>query len=178
MIVDLAVAYSDSVVDDLRFATGARQVDVLGRLDVDGWQPGSTVSLRLLGASHQAVLTTPDGEYVETLACLDDDGGAPPPDEHIDRVGPMTVRFTYRIDHLDSGAFSHRVAEVVSEAAENPRMLLGRFPGEPNAVTVLSADHATPRWRTVHAYPQTGAWVVTSTSMIHPPARRPARKIR
>ena len=151
---------------------------MLGQLDVEGWQPGSTVSLRLLGASHQAVLTTDEGEYVETLACLRDGGGRPPPEENIERIGHVVVRFGYRVDYLDGAAFSSRVTAVVSEAAENPRMLLGRFPGEPNAVTVLAAEQRIPRWWTVHAYPQAGAWVATTTSVVYPSsAQRPARKI-
>ncbi|MFD0556740.1 uncharacterized protein DUF2617 [Stackebrandtia endophytica] len=164
MIIDLAVAYADSAVEDLRFSVGAVDVAVVERLEIPRWHPGIGLSLRLLGASHQAVVTTADGEYTETLACLGD--GTPPPASHTEHIGAITLDFTCQVHHLTREALAGRVADCAARAAADPYTLLGRFPGQPDAVTVLTASVETPQWNTVHVYPDSGAWVTTTTSLL------------
>ncbi|GAA4917111.1 uncharacterized protein DUF2617 [Stackebrandtia albiflava] len=167
MIVPLAVPYTDSSVADLRFLSEAPPLPVLDAFTVEYPGLGASLTLRLLGASHQALLHTPGGRYAETLACLPDTGD-PPPVRHREDLGDWDVRFRYRHRQLDPARF-HRLAAALRRHAEGrPHTLLGRFPGHPDAMTCLSAHPARPGWATVHAYPETGDWVHTRTVVTGP----------
>jgi|GEM_PF-815818 len=163
MIIDLAIAYADTAVQDLRFTIGAVDVVTVESLEIPQWHPGIGLSLRLLGASHQAVVTTAEGSYTETLACLG--AGDPPPPSHTEHIGAITLEFSCQVHHLTREILAGRVADSAARAADDAYTLLGRFPGQPDAVTVLTASRHMPQWNTVHAYPDTGAWVTTTTTL-------------
>lgn len=140
----LDTPYADTTAGDLSFALGLPELPALHTLRLPG------LELRLLGASHQVVWTTVDGErLVETVACL------PGRDPHLPPAmdGPGYA-FTSRVEPL-----AH--APLWRDLAADPRALVGLFPGDPDAVTALRAEERG--WRTWHAYPQTGELVTTQT---------------
>jgi hypothetical protein len=149
VLVRLDTPYADTTAGDLSFALGLPELPALHVLRIPG--PGQAlIELRLLGASHQVVWTTVDGERcVETVACV------PGQDPHLpstmDRHG---YAFASTVESLDR-------APLWRELAADPHALVGVFPGDPNAVTALRAEERG--WRTWHAYPQTGELVTTRT---------------
>jgi hypothetical protein len=150
--------FADSRAADLSLAYGLRPLPALGTHTVA--LPGLTLSLRVLGASHQVVV----GDWSETVACLPDRPGALPASEET-VVGDFVVRF--RAECLRPTDFAERVGRIVTDCAADDNAFVGEFPGSPLAVTALSArahgDGAA--WQTWHAYPQVGELVWTSTEV-------------
>lgn len=71
MLVTLDVPYVDTAATDLSFALGLDEQPALHVLDLgEAAGPGTRLQMRLLGASHQVLLDTPDGRISETVACL------------------------------------------------------------------------------------------------------------
>jgi hypothetical protein len=143
---------------DLSLTYGLRPLPALGTHTVA--LPGLTLSLRVLGASHQVVV----GDWSETVACLPDRPGALPASEET-IVGDFVVRFRARC--LRPADFAARVHGVIADCEADENALVGEFPGSPLAVTALSArahgDGAA--WQTWHAYPQAGELVWTSSEV-------------
>ena len=164
MIVALRIPYADTTADDLGFAWGLPPQPALHTLDLPS--PAGPLQLRLLGTSHQAVLSLAGGETVsETVACLPAEGTALPARPFtVDLAGGWRYAFTARVDHHDPIRFAARVA-AVRRASDHAGAVLGEFPGAPGAVTALSARSGPRglRWCTVHAYPQSGEIVRTWT---------------
>jgi hypothetical protein len=150
--------FADSRAADLSLAYGLRPLPALGTHTVA--LPGLTLSLRVLGASHQVVV----GDWSETVACLPDRPGALPAAEET-VVGDFVVRF--RAECLRPTDFATRVRQVIADCEADENALVGEFPGSPLAVTALSArphgDGAA--WQTWHAYPQVGELVWTSSEV-------------
>src|SRR5690606_35003564 len=69
VITSLEVPYVDVSAGSLTFRPDAPSMPVLDQLERDAGP--LRLSLRLLGASHQAVVATPDGLIAETLAYRD-----------------------------------------------------------------------------------------------------------
>jgi hypothetical protein len=168
MLVRLDAAYTDTTAADLGFALGLPEQPALRTLEV---RPGGGVRLllRLLGASHQVVLSTCDGELTETVACLPGtDSGLP---ERLTRLLPGGTSYTFRagVRRLPPQRFRAEVARL-RRAAADPRALAGLFPGATDALTVIGADvrehHGRVGWWTAHAYPQTGELVETVTTAV------------
>lgn len=158
--------FVDTAAEDLVWTLAHPLVDPLATRTV--WMTGSEVELRVLGASHQVVLRSDEGELVETVACLPGvDGGLPgSADRSLRGVG--TYRFGSTVEALSRAELSRRVDRLHHEVADSSHGLLVAFPGDPLAVTVL---HLTPdsgkplRWRTWHSYPQSGELVTTTTTV-------------
>ncbi|MDQ7903828.1 DUF2617 family protein [Phytohabitans sp. ZYX-F-186] len=144
MLVRLDTPYADTTAGDLSFALGLPELPALHVLRLPG------LELRLLGASHQVLWTTVDGERsVETVACL------PGRDPHLpSAMDSPGYRFESTVGQLPA-------EPLWRELAADPRALVGVFPGDPNAVTALRAQERG--WCTWHAYPQTGELVTTRT---------------
>lgn len=176
MIVELDVPFVDTGVSDLRYLPDAPPLPVLAALDHSDLVPDGHLSLRLLGASHQAVLALPDGAYAETLACVGRDGAALPPARSL-TVGRW--RFGLRIDVDDASReeLSSACREMRRCAAHDDprRSLYASFPGHPLAATFLrirpgiaghhGAPATAPAWLTVHVYPDVGKRVRTRTEI-------------
>jgi hypothetical protein len=144
VLVRLDTPYADTTAGDLSFALGLPELPALHVLRLPG------LELRLLGASHQVVWTTVDGERcVETVACLP--GREPHLPSTMDSPG---YAFASGVEPLS-------MAPRWRELAADPHALVGVFPGVPDAVTALRVDEGG--WRTWHAYPQTGELVTTRT---------------
>jgi hypothetical protein len=69
------------------------------------------------------------------------------------------------VETLELGEFAERARALRRLADGTEGTLLGRFPGHPDAMTCLDASGAGPGWTTVHAYPETGTWVFTETTV-------------
>ncbi|BCB90254.1 DUF2617 family protein [Phytohabitans suffuscus] len=146
MLVRLDTPYADTTAGDLSFALGLPELPALHVLRLPG------LELRLLGASHQVIWTTVDGERcVETVACLPGRDPRLPP--AVDSPG---YAFSSTVEPLPG-------VPPWRELAADPRALVGVFPGDPNAVTALRAQESG--WCTWHAYPQTGELVTTRTRL-------------
>ncbi|GGU40903.1 DUF2617 family protein [Nocardioides albus] len=125
-------------------------------------EAGLSVTLSVLGASHQVVVRRHDRPLLhETIACGIADA-APLPAAH--------VAGGYR---LESDAREVGPEELAAEASRLVERLSGRtdavvahFPGDPHAVTALALDGVDGEitWHTWHTYPQTGEIVATTTS--------------
>jgi hypothetical protein len=154
VLVNLDTPYADTTAADLTFALGLPVRPALSVLDL----PAAGLQLRLLGASHQAVLA---GRCVETVACLP---GRPPSLPSAVDDPAAGYRFAAEVRRLDRAA----LAALRESLADDPFALIGVFPGSPDAVTGLRADvgpGGITGWRTWHAYPQTGELVVTRTEV-------------
>lgn len=180
MIVDLTVPFVDTSISGLRFLPSAPAMPVLGELRQGDLVPGGRLSLRLLGASHQAVLALPDGEYAETLACLDgtEGYGAGLPATRTATVGPWRCRLRIGTDRTspETLASACRALRRCAEHDDPHHSLYASFPGHPLAATFLQVRPArrhpagrwlAPAWRTVHVYPESGEQVRTRTE-VHP----------
>ncbi|WP_162145922.1 DUF2617 family protein [Glycomyces tenuis] len=151
--------YVDVSAGSLTFRPDAPSMPVLDRLDRDAGP--LRLSLRLLGASHQAVVATPDGSVAETLAYRD---GLPPdlPEHFSQRVGAWRHRYTCAVEHLTVPELRSRVRELRAREDEDD-LLIGVFGDRPDAITALEVTGTEPlTWRTVHTYPQHGQIVTTT----------------
>jgi hypothetical protein len=158
VITDLAIPYADVSAASLTFRPDAPALPVLDALERDAGP--LRLSLRLLGASHQAVVATPDGLLAETLAYRD---GLPAdlPETFTQRIGAWRHRYTCEVDHVGVPELRARIRALHGRGSESD-LLIGVFGGEPDAVTALEiVDTAPLRWRTVHTYPQHGEIVTT-----------------
>ncbi|MFY1637948.1 DUF2617 family protein [Solwaraspora sp. WMMB335] len=172
MLVTLDTPYADTTAADLSFALGLTEQPALHVLDLPlpemaapAGRPGdsrpASLRLRLLGASHQAVLRTPVADWVETVACLPGRPRDLPP--ALDTGAGY--RFAARVHRLGSAALADRVASLRRRLTDHPRALIGVFAGGPDAVTALHARFGAGwvGWRTWHSYPQTAELVETET---------------
>ncbi|GAA1482240.1 DUF2617 family protein [Gordonia sinesedis] len=160
---DLRVPFADTRADHLGFSLTTGALEPLARLDRT---VGSvTVSLRLLGASHQVIVDDGLRQICETVACLPGiQAGLPDVDDD-------GYRFTASTQAHDAASLRGVVADLATivdaHAATGQPALLGHFPGEEDAVTAIIATVDADRvgWRTWHTYPQSGEVVITETSM-------------
>jgi hypothetical protein len=160
VLVGLETAYSDTAAADLSFALGLAALPALHTVSV-GFG-GSRLELRLLGASHQVMLSTVDGTLSETVACIPGHPTRLP--QRVRRSAPR-YDFRARVRTLAPAAFSAEVARLRAASA-GEHVLAGQFPGSADAITVLGAHRRNGRigWWTAHAYPQTGELVLTTTT--------------
>ena len=148
VLVTLATPYADMTAADLTFALGLPALPALHVLTVEG------IELRLLGASHQILRNN----MSETVACLP--GHRPDLPSTVDHQG---YRFTAEIHRLTPRNFTQTVTRLRERATTNQHAIVGVFPGDRAAVTILSAHRNG--WHTWHAYPQTGELVETRTEL-------------
>lgn len=158
--------YADVSAASLTFRPDAPSMPVLDLLERDAGP--LRLSLRLLGASHQAVVATPDGLISETLAYRTD--LAPDlPEAFSQRVGSWRHRYECTVEKLTVPELRQRVRSLRDRAVlrtVEPDLLVGVFGEDPDALTALEVTGTAPlSWRTVHTYPQYGE-VVTTTSTV------------
>ncbi|MBM9510215.1 DUF2617 family protein [Actinacidiphila acididurans] len=174
MLTTLQTAYTDTRAGDLAWALGRAALPALAvrGLEVgDGGGLSAHVELRLLGASHQVLVSAAPGECSETVACMPG-SQAPLPFGVARRVGAWEYEFGARIETLPRGTFEGRAQELLALVADHPLGLAGTFPGDPNAFTAMlvQCGQGSVRWRTWHSYPQEGRLVTTRTKVTVPPA--------
>lgn len=163
----LQVPYADTTARQLRYSLHAAPVPGLARHDHHA--DGITVSLRLLGASHQVLVTderADDPVLCETVACLPD----------LDTRLPASFAedgyvFTARVDTYAAPEFADIVGAVLDRADAHTTAGLpavaGAFPGDPLAVTAILGEvlDSSITWQTWHTYPQTGEIVITRSEL-------------
>ncbi|MEN8649548.1 DUF2617 family protein [Streptomyces sp. 21So2-11] len=160
MLTTLKTAYTDTRAADLAWALGREPLPALAVLDLE--LGGSSLQLRLLGASHQVILEEEGGTCSETVACMPG-SSTPLPLGVAKRLGEWEYEFAARVETLSQGQFAGRAQELLALVADHPNGLAGTFPGSPHAFTAMLAQshEGQVRWRTWHAYPQEGRLVVT-----------------
>lgn len=172
----LAVAYADARAAELSFALGLPRKPALRVLEVQ--LAGLAVELRILGYSHQ-VLVTGDASaplLSETVARLsgDDLRGARAgalPAVHRARRAAATGLLHYSMSSSiaplgDDPAGIEALMTDLDDAADG---VLGVFPGHPHAFTGLRARKAASggvEWRSWHAYPGADELVRTQSRLV------------
>jgi hypothetical protein len=161
------VPFIDVSAASLTFRPDAPSLPVLDRMERDAGP--LRLSLRLLGASHQAVVATPDGLLSETLAYRSD--FAPDlPEAFSQRVGAWRHRYECTVEKLTVPELRQRVRALRDRAlmrTDAPDLLVGVFGEDPDALTALEVTGTAPlSWRTVHTYPQYGEIVTTTSTVV------------
>lgn len=186
MLTTLQTSYTDTRAGDLAWRLGKEPLPALAVVDLALDLPPGTgrsrarpvqVQMRLLGASHQVLLSSEDGDCSETVACMPGTR-APLPLGVAERVGSWDYEFAARVETLSRGSFAGRAQELLALVADHPNGLAGRFPGDPHAFTAMLVQRAPAGdggpcdvvWRTWHAYPQEGRLVATRSRLSRPVA--------
>ncbi|MEO9326563.1 DUF2617 family protein [Gordonia aurantiaca] len=163
-VTALSVMYADTSAARLGFSLDAPLQDPLAVRDAE--IDGITVSVRLLGTSHQVVVDDGVSRICETVACLPEVTSAVP--ESFQQTG---YHFTSRVEQVAPDRFAplvEQLTELVTEqSAAGFPCVLGVFPGDPHAVTAIVTE-ALPEeisWRTWHTYPNAGEVVVTASHL-------------
>ena len=171
MVVELEVGYCDTRAEDLGWSLDLEPQPALATRELD--RDGFRIELRLLGASHQVVIRTEDQTVdrtssipvvcLETLACLPG-RTHPVPTETVVPLGPWRYTFGSHYRRPDPAEFARLLAGIERESASG---ILGRYPGEPGAVTAIAlrGDGPVLCWSTWHTYPQQGVIVTTHSTL-------------
>jgi len=163
----LTAPYADVRAADLVLELDAPEAPALQTLVLA--LEGFELELRLLGHSHQAIVTAPGFRLAEMVSCRGNAGdvGHLPAVRAVRRDG-CAYAFSAEVlslEHLDAGA-------LIAAVAEDPRGLVGVFAGQAGAFTALrGASVEEPgasgvRWETWHAYPQTDELVRTTGEVL------------
>ncbi|EAQ00214.1 hypothetical protein JNB_08584 [Janibacter sp. HTCC2649] len=160
----LDLPYLDTSAEQLRWSLDHDALPALAAARPVGFP----MQLRILGASHQVVLSRaglPD--LIETVACVP--GVATPlPSPGVSRAleGGLTYDLTTTVVELSAADLRARVDQLLTDLRGRRGALSASFPGNSYAVTALHAETGVDgevRWRTWHAYPQHGQVVSTRT---------------
>ncbi|WP_238421816.1 DUF2617 family protein [Gordonia sp. 'Campus'] len=168
----LAVAYADTSAAQLGFSLSAPLQEPLAQEDAE--IDGITVSVRLLGASHQVLVEDGAQRILETVACLPDVTSALP--ESFQESG---YYFSSRVESITPDQLAALIEQLTVRVSEQMATghpcVMGRFPGEPQAVTAIVSESSEDMisWHTWHTYPQAGEVVVTSSRIDRGPVARP-----
>jgi hypothetical protein len=164
MLTTIHTSFNDTRANDLAWALGREPLPSLATLELELTK--TRVQLRVLGASHQVLLDSPEGACSETVACMPG-SNTPLPLGVSKRLGNFEYEFAARVESLSAGSFAGRAQELIALVADHPHGLAGIFPGDPNAFTALMAQRwgGQVHWRTWHAYPQERRLVATRTRL-------------
>lgn len=173
--VALPIPYVDTCAADLSFTLDGPLLPGLAERHQVATVAGRelTLSLRILGHSHQAVCTArrpasggvepPEPVLVETLAYLDNAGPGLPASTHRDLgqrdLGTVDYRCTVQV--LSDVDFSREIDRWYTADPD----VTASFPGHPDAITAISwsAHPGRLSWRTLHGYPGSGELVLSAS---------------
>lgn len=163
----LTAPYADVRAADLVLELDAPEAPALEVLELA--LGGFQLELRLLGHSHQVVVSAPGFELSETVSCRPEaaDEGRLPGARAVRRDG-RAYAFSAALLPLEEFADGALAAAV----AADPQGLVADFAGRPGAFTALRAAAVDEpgvtgvRWETWHAYPQTGELVRTTGEVL------------
>lgn len=155
----IATPFVDTRAADLSYAVDRPRLDALEVLTV------GPLELRLLGASHQAVLRVDEREHSEVVACLTGSAG-PLPEQHALPWGTAGYRFRCVVETLGPARFARRAAALRDRYRSQRYALVCEFGGLDDAMTILAAEPTGLGWRTWHSYPQTGELVCTRSAVL------------
>jgi hypothetical protein len=169
VLTELATAYADTSASALHWSPALPHIAPLGALTLRP-AAGSAVrlELRLLGASHCALLDVAAERLVETVAgSAYGAGGEALPDRRHRTVGGLTYRFASHIERLQSTELRSLGTKLRAGVRDRTDRLAGVFPGACDALTVLhgATAQSQARWSTWHLYPNTGEVVRTRTTV-------------
>lgn len=158
----LDVPFADVRGDTLRWSLAPIECTPLVSQTVE-LGAGLTVTLSVLGASHQVVVRRHDRPLLhETIACGIADA-APLPAAHAEDGYSLGSH----VATLEPDELAERAAELVERLEGRTDAVVAHFPGDPHAVTALALEELGEwqiTWSTWHTYPQTGEIVATVTS--------------
>lgn len=168
MRVALSVPYADVRAADLVLALGAPALPAMGEVQV---RLGPyTLTLGVLGHSHQALIRSAGLDLRERVACQPGTPGDLPAARE-QAAGDHRYTFTSQVSTLTREA----AAAVAARVGAEPHGLVGVFGADPGAFTALRAapEHCAAgadgvAWETWHAYPQTDELVYTSGRVLAP----------
>lgn len=162
MRAELTAPYADVSAADLVLELDAAPAVPLEALTLE--LAGFTLELRLLGHSHQAVVTAAGGFALsETVSCRPAEPGHLPAARALRRDGHAYAfeAEVVPLEEVDGDGLATAVAV-------DPQGLVGDFAGAEGAFTALRAAAIDEpnvigvRWESWHAYPQSGELVRTS----------------
>jgi len=164
--VALSVPYADVRAADLVLAVGATVLPAIREVEV---RLGPyTLTLGVLGHSHQALVTAADLLISERVACQPGQSGDLPA-RCEQRAGTHLYAFTSHVVELTREV----AADVAARVAQDPHGLVGIFGEDAGAFTALRAvpevcayGRAGIAWETWHAYPQSGELVCTTGQVL------------
>jgi hypothetical protein len=169
VLTQLTLPYADTSAATLQWSATLPAAPALDLIRLSPAGAGSArLELRLLGASHCAVLDVDCEQLVETVAGPAYGGrGDPLPERHARTVGALCYHFVSRIDRLDAADLSTLAGRLRAGVQGRRDRLAGVFPGAADALTVLhgAATLRRARWSTWHLYPNTGELVRTVTAV-------------
>ncbi|MEE2032092.1 DUF2617 family protein [Rhodococcus chondri] len=156
----LEVAPRDVSADELGLVLGAPAPAALVSMRLTDPDAGELV-LGVLAASHVVTATSGRRHLTEQVSCdaIGIGGRRLPELEHGDGY-----RFSSRTVTVSRAALARRAGEL-REAAAVRTWLCAGFPGDPDALTALTADASEGEWhwRTWHLYPRSDAGVIVET---------------
>ncbi|UTT47237.1 MULTISPECIES: DUF2617 family protein [Rhodococcus] len=120
------------------------------------------LTLGVLGASHVVTAQSGRRTLTEQVSCdAVGAGGHPLPERH-DRDGYL---FRSRTATVQRAELAQRANRLRATARSAPGWLCAAFPGDDDALTVLSgtADAGEWHWRTWHLYPSVDTGVIVET---------------
>lgn len=164
MLTTLKTSYTDTRAQDLAWRLGMDPMPALAVLDL---RLGSAdVQLRLLGASHQVLLSDGDSACSETVACLPG-SNTPLPLGVAKQVAGWEYEFAARVETLTRGPSNPARRSCWRWSPTTRAGSPATFPGSPHALTALLVHRQgdVVGWRTWHSYPQEGRLVATRTTM-------------
>jgi hypothetical protein len=166
MLTELRLPYADTSAAALRWSPTRSDKPALETLELTG--DGARLELVVLGSSHAATLRTPlFAPLDETVACLQGDAGEPVPPARDLRHGRASYRFSSEVTVHDRASLTDLASGLRRTARERHDRIVGVFPGELDALTVLEGalEPGAARWQTWHLYPNTGEAVRTTTTV-------------
>lgn len=166
MLTELTLPYADTRAAALHWSPRHPESPPLGTLRLG--RGDVRLALHLLGASHSASLAAADAGLVETVACPEHGAaGEPVPARRERVVDGLHYRFTSRVETLPRADLTALATRLRAGCEGRDDRLAGVFPGDRDALTVLTGAAAPrgARWRTWHIYPGTGEVVRTATEV-------------
>ena len=168
MLSELAVPFVDTRASALSWWLGDDAPAPLATLVLTSARPRGTgrLELHLLGASHHVVACTGGARCPEVVAC-----GRPAaalPAEHGEDVDGARYRFESTTTTYRPAALARVARDLRRRAAGAPNALVGVFPGDPDALTVLTGREVLAgwAWASWHVYPSAGEVVRTRSSLV------------
>jgi len=169
VLVRLELPFVDARAADLALALGAPAQEAISALRFETSE--HVAQLRLLGCSHQALISAESYELSELVACQSGCDGPLPPRASDTRDGHR-YEFRARTRRLTPTAYAREADRLMGMVGAAEHGLVGTFAHPTGAFTALSfrapnpaQEPATLGWETWHGYPQTHEIVFTSSEV-------------
>lgn len=166
MLTTLKVPYADTCADDLVWTLAHPIIPALASQTIALDEPDVDLEFRIVGASHQVVVSLAGGDVIETVACLPGHRRHLPPTA-VREVAGRRYRFRSHVETVSTDLIRVQADALRQRAAADPgRTVIGEFPSSPDAMTALFVAGTGPRWQTWHLYPNSFQIAATSTEVL------------